>query len=121
MLYQSDGWKDTADMTVNRYENGEPIPDGYHMLNLKRDIGEAVSEQAIVRLEMKHYRFFRHEDRWFVAASKLGHIERYNNDNILYIEMHPNSDEVVKALIEWRGAQDNPPEHVHPYCGMRHN
>lgn len=109
---------------VPRYEGtNEPIPDGKWILLFKTDpfdmdktIGSYMSDGRIIEpeapkqmtLEMKHYHWFRETENglWFIGKHRDGgHIEKYNLNNILYMECVPNSPAVSAAINAYNYGQ----------------
>ena len=102
-------------LAVPCYEGtDEPIPDGKYILIFRIDpfdvdktVGAYMSDNTILEPEqpkeftllMSDYYYFRETDRWFVGKNRDGdHIERYNLDNVLYMECKPNSPAVQAAI-----------------------
>lgn len=94
---------------IERYEDGHPTGDGYYCLTFKVDPFNEKPRDGIPptkKLEFRDYRKgFRitHEHgEFFEAWHNEGHKEMYLLHNILYIELHPNSEHVSDAIVAWR-------------------
>lgn len=95
---------------------GKPIPDGKYILTCKVnpiDPDGSVSNEisTTVVLQFKDYYSFSYFPSAYegpgapiaiCARHNDGHTEYYFLHNVLYMEMHPNTPEVVEALREHR-------------------
>ena len=91
-------------MTVKYFEGtNEPIPDGYRMLSLKKDPHNQEKGPVTIKLEFRDYTHFKFHStgQFFCGYHREGYVEMYAVHNILYMEMNPNSEEVVAALREF--------------------
>lgn len=91
-------------MTVKYFEGtNEPIPDGYRMLSLKKDPHNQEKGPVTIKLEFHDYTHFKFDStgQFFCGYHHEGYVEMYAVHNILYMEMNPNSEEVVAALREY--------------------
>ena len=98
-------------MTIQYYDGtNEPIPDGYRMLSLKKDPHNQEKGPVTIKLEFRDYTHFKFDStgQFFCGYHHQGYVEMYAVHNILYMEMNPNSEEVVAALREFAYPIDVP-------------
>lgn len=99
-------------MTIQYYDGtNEPIPDGFRLLIFKDDPFFSIEEKAptyerpSIKLEFGDYRSFSYTEQGVLARHRDGHSELYMWHNILYMELHVNSEEYVAAHKVWRYEQ----------------
>lgn len=84
-------------------DSDEPIPDGKVVLLFKECPWEG--DDPSHNMEFKDYKGFKFENDCFYAFHREGHTELYPMHNILYIEWHKNSPEIVAAIQKWQTAE----------------